>query len=114
MGANKTSFWDKVIERIKLKLFSWKAHWLSLSGRILLVKTILTTIPNYFISVLKVPTKIVDQIEKLIRSFIWKSNMDDVKKIPLLSFKNMAMEEEKGVVLHDISKCNLAIGGKLV
>lgn len=41
--------------------------------------------------------------------------MNEVKKIPLISLDSMSLEESKGGVgLQDISKRNLAFGGKLI
>lgn len=104
-----------VIERIKNKVLAWKARWMSLSGIILLIKTILATIPNYYISVLKAPRSVIYQIEKLIREFLWKGNLIEEKKIPLISLKNMTLNKGVGGVgLHDISKRNKAFRGKLI
>jgi ribonuclease HI/exonuclease III len=115
VGANKAVYWNNIIERIKHKLAAWKVRWLSLSGRILLVKTVLTAIPNYFFAVLNAPASVISQIEKLIRSFLWSDNMSGDKKIPLVSLKEMSHPKSKGGVgLHELLNRNKAFGGKLI
>lgn len=115
MGANKIQYWFKVIERIKSSVSAWKARWLSFSGHILLIKSVLADIPNYYIDVLKAPKPVILHIEKIIRNFLWRGNLSDVKKIPLILLDNMASDKlSSGVGIHNISKRNLAFGGKLV
>ena len=85
MGSNKSSYWDSVIQRIQSRIAAWKVRWLSLAGRVLLIKSVLVAIPNYFFAVLKAPPKILVQIQKMIKGFLWIGNMDDSRKIPLVS-----------------------------
>ncbi|XP_057822586.1 uncharacterized protein LOC131034982 [Cryptomeria japonica] len=85
VGANKLAYWKVIIDRIKNAISTWKARWLSLSGRLLLIKIVLSSIPNYFMSALKAPAGVIHHIEKLIRSFLWRDNMSEEKKIPLIS-----------------------------
>ena len=58
MGTNKITFWFPIIDRISARISTWKARWLSLSSRILLVKVVLTVIPNYYLSILNAPSSI--------------------------------------------------------
>lgn len=103
------------MERIKSKVLAWKAKWISLSSHILLIKAVLAAIPNYFIVVLKAPKLVIDQIEKLIKNFLWKGNMNDAKKVPLNSFEGTSFVKSKGGVgLHNMSRHNIAFGGKLI
>lgn len=85
VGANKPAYWKAIINRIKNVISSWKARWLSLSGRLLLIKYVLSVIPNYFMFVLKAPIGVIQHNEKPIRGFLWRDNMSEEKKIPLIS-----------------------------
>lgn len=69
-GLNKAHYWDKVINRLKARILIWKARWLSLLGRIILIKLVLASIPNYFLAILKAPASVISEIEKIIRSFL--------------------------------------------
>jgi hypothetical protein len=40
MGSNKSSYWTSVIQRIQSRIVAWKVRWLSLAGRILLIKSV--------------------------------------------------------------------------
>lgn len=69
-GKNKPSFWQGIINCIKARILVWKARWLSLSGRILLIKSILSAIPSYYFSVLQAPKLVLNQIKSLISDFL--------------------------------------------
>lgn len=64
---------------------------------------------------LKAPRTIISEIEKIIRSFLWKGNMDSKRKIPLVSLQNICKDKQKGGAgMHDMSARNVALGAKLV
>ena len=81
----------------------------------MLVKSVLASIPNYSMSILKAPTSIIRQIKEIIRNFIWNNNMSDEKKVPFISLKEMIYEKDNsGIGLHNMSKRNIAFGAKLI
>jgi hypothetical protein len=45
---------------------------MSYLGRELLVKSVLTTLPTYFLTVYKMPKWVFSRIDRLRRSFMWK------------------------------------------
>lgn len=115
IGENSISYWDKIIHSIQMRIASWKGRWLSLSGHILLIKSVLSAIPNYYMVVLKGPKLVILLIEKLIRDFLWKGNIDNKKKISLISLENLCEDKLKGGAgIHNLSTRNQALGAKLV
>jgi hypothetical protein len=44
------SIWDGIIKKIECRLASWKQVYLSKGGRILLIKSTLSNLPTYFLS----------------------------------------------------------------
>lgn len=61
IGANPRKFetWRKVIEKVRSRLSVWKRRHLSLGGRIVLVKSVLSNLPIYFLSFWKAPLKLL-------------------------------------------------------
>lgn len=53
LGGNQRScvFWDPVDEKVNKKLSSWKKSYISLGGRITLIKAALSNLPVYYVSV---------------------------------------------------------------
>jgi hypothetical protein len=47
------SIWNKVIEKMESKLARWKRMYLSKDGRLTLIKSMLSNIPTYYLSLFK-------------------------------------------------------------
>lgn len=76
IGANvsRVRAWDPVIERMAKKLASWKSKMLSIGGRITLIKSSLTNLPVYFMSIFPIPKGVIEKINKIIRAFLWSGD----------------------------------------
>ena len=58
-----------IVEKVMSKLASWKARFLSFEGRAVLVKSVMSTIPNYVMQATTLPTIFVKNWTKLIGIF---------------------------------------------
>ena len=74
--SRSKSLWDPVIHKFEKKLSSWKRQYLSLGGRITLIKDCLSNIPVYYMSLFKMPKAVVERLDRICRNFLWedKSN----------------------------------------
>ncbi|KAA3488057.1 RNA-directed DNA polymerase (Reverse transcriptase) [Gossypium australe] len=59
------------VHSILNKLQNWDARKLSLAGRITLAQSVLLAIPSYFMQSLVIPKGVCDEIEMIVRQFIW-------------------------------------------
>ncbi|KAL4178627.1 hypothetical protein AMTRI_Chr13g116040 [Amborella trichopoda] len=66
-----TAVWDKVNERIQVKLDQWKHKYLSLGGRVTLLRSCLANLPVYQMALIKMPASVAKKIEKMTRDFLW-------------------------------------------
>ena len=57
------------MEKIECKLAVWKRMYLSKGGRVTLIKSILSNLPTYFLSLFPIPVFVAILIEKLQRDF---------------------------------------------
>ena len=64
------------IEKVANKLPGWKASMMTLAGRAVLVRFILTAIPIYLLLAIKVPKWFIRTIDKIRRGFLWKGRKD--------------------------------------
>ena len=73
LGAyHKTlSMWDGAEETMRRRLALWKRQYISKTGRIILIKSTLASIPIYQLSIFRVPKIIAERLEKLQRDFLW-------------------------------------------
>ena len=55
VGGNprKKFFWEPVLNKLKTKLSVWKGRFLSMVGRICIIKSVFTAIPLFYLSVFK-------------------------------------------------------------
>jgi hypothetical protein len=63
--------WDEVIGKIERRLASWKRLYLSKGGRVTLIKSTLSNLPTYFLSLFPISSGVSIRIEKLHRDFLW-------------------------------------------
>ncbi|KAK3231055.1 hypothetical protein Dsin_002936 [Dipteronia sinensis] len=73
------SFWLTLVNKVKNWLAPWKRKFLSKSGRVVLIKSVLSSIPTYNMSVFKIPISIVNMIEKIQQSFLWGAEIEKRK-----------------------------------
>jgi hypothetical protein len=69
--SRRLSFWEPVLTRIKNRLSGWKSRFLSFGGRLVLVKSVLTSLPVYALSFFKAPAGTISSIESLLINFFW-------------------------------------------
>jgi hypothetical protein len=70
VGANarKLSTWQPLIDTIFKKLGTWNNRWVSMGGRVVILNSVLNSIPIFFLSYLKMPVKMWKLIVGLQRS----------------------------------------------
>jgi hypothetical protein len=54
------SIWDVVVEKMERRLASWKRMYLSKGGRATLIKSTLSNLPTYFLSLFPIPTSVTN------------------------------------------------------
>ena len=57
----------------------WKRLYLSKGGGVTLIKSTLSNLPTYFLSLFSIPAGVVNRIEKLQRNFLWGGFGDEPK-----------------------------------
>ena len=71
LGAKfELSIWNPILERMKRRLVVWKRLNLSKGGKVTLIKSSLSSLPTYFLSLLRIPRNVANRMEKLQRDFL--------------------------------------------
>ncbi|KAI7979697.1 putative ribonuclease H protein, partial [Camellia lanceoleosa] len=65
------STWKPVLDKFKQKLASWKRRLLSFAGRLTLIKSVMSNLPIYYLSLFRIPTGVAKEIERMQSSFLW-------------------------------------------
>ena len=58
------------IERMQNRLARWKENLLSFAGRLVLTQSMTTTIPNYAMQCVALPSKILSNVDRISQNFL--------------------------------------------
>jgi len=111
LGANmrKAASWQKIIEKVQTRLKAWKSNCLSRAGRLILIKSVLNSLPLYYLSLFKVPKKVANDIVRLQRKFLWCGSKEG-RYMPLVNWEVvMKQKSEGGLGVGDIVSKNAAL-----
>ena len=87
--------WSLVVERVERKFSIWKRKYLSFGGRITLIKSSLSNIPVYYLSLYNMPKKVCETLDRLRRDFLWEGNYDK-RKIRLMKWREVIKPKRYG------------------
>ena len=92
LGANHNSqrLWDGVEEKLIKRLALWKRHYISKGGRLSLIRSTLSNMPIYLMSLFRLPKGVKKRLERLKRDFLWGD-----RKVHLSNWKTMCQSKEK-------------------
>jgi hypothetical protein len=94
------------------RLAPWKRSYLSKGGRIALIKSTLSNLPTYMMSLFPIPALVAKQIEKIQRDFLW-GGMNDEAKMHLVEWEKVCTPlDEGGLGIRNIRRFNQALLGK--
>ena len=110
----RKAFWDGVVVRMKKRLSRWKDKFLSLAGRICLIKSILSTIPLFYLSLFKMLVVVANELMKIQRDFLLGVGIRWKKSCLGLLGKGMCSSRGRGLGIIDLRTFNLALLGKWV
>jgi hypothetical protein len=106
------SIWDGVLEKMEQRLAGWKRLYLSKGGRVTLIKSTLSNLPTYLLSLFPIPVSVANRIEKLQRDFLW-GGIGDEFKYHLVSWSKVCSPiPEGGLGIRNLRVFNKALLGK--
>ena len=74
-----TSIWNSILERMEKKLSGWKRLYLSKDGRLTLLKSTLSSLPTYYLSLFTIPKAVANRLERIQRNFLGGSSVECFK-----------------------------------
>ena len=110
LGASHQSptIWNPILEKFERKLAGWKKMYLSKGGRLTLLKSTLSNLPTYYLSLFTIPTHVANKIERVQRDFLWGDS-----KTHLVGWdKVCAPLENGGLGVRKLTTFNKALLGK--
>nr|GEV34611.1 RNA-directed DNA polymerase, eukaryota, reverse transcriptase zinc-binding domain protein [Tanacetum cinerariifolium] len=92
---SRISFWDESTNKLLFILSKWKMKTLSIGGRLTLLKSVLGSLPLYYMSMFKVPLQVLKKIESIHSHFFNGVELNN-KKMSLIKWDNVLASKENG------------------
>ncbi|KAL6197994.1 hypothetical protein ACLB2K_027786 [Fragaria x ananassa] len=86
-GKPRASYFHQIVDKIRIKLSSWVSSFLSMAGRLQLIKSVIFSMLVYTFQVYEWPVSVVRKIEVWCRNFLWSGSIDK-RGIPLVAWKS--------------------------
>jgi len=71
MCRYKTEDWHWLLEKYEKRIRHWCNRWLSIRGRLVLIKVVFESQPMYWLALSNIPSTILQRIRHLIFGFLW-------------------------------------------
>ena len=114
IGANprRSEVWDPIVRKCERKLARWKQKHISFGGRVTLINAVLTSIPIYFLSFFRLPSKVAEKLVTIQQRFLWGGRLEQ-RKITWVKWKTVCLPKDKGGLgIKDIKTFNTTLLGK--
>jgi hypothetical protein len=104
--------WNPIVEKMERRLAGWKRIYLSKGGRLTLIKSTLSNLPTYFLSLFPIPADVANRIEKIQRNFLWGTT-EEVAKFHLVKWNKVCSPlSHGGLAIKNLRRFNEALLGK--
>ncbi|MCI15852.1 RNA-directed DNA polymerase (Reverse transcriptase), partial [Trifolium medium] len=97
VGANprRLSTWAPLLDSLRKKLNSWGHKHISLGGRLVLINSVLNSIPIFHLSFLKMPVQVLKKVIRIQREFLW-GGVNGGKKLTWIKWSVVCQEKKNG------------------
>ncbi|XP_042944715.1 uncharacterized protein LOC122278601 [Carya illinoinensis] len=113
IGKSKYNTFRGLKEKIWKRINSWKNSFLSSAGKEVMIKSVLQAIPAYTMSVFKMPSMLLKEIESMIAKFWWNHRKEG-RGIHWKSWNKLGATKGKGGLgFRDLNCFNKALLAKL-
>jgi hypothetical protein len=108
------TMWAELVELMARRLAPWKRTYLSKGGRVTLIKSTLSNLPTYMMSLFPIPAPVAKRIENIQRDFLWGGGvLNDEAKLHLVEWDKVCSPlDEGGLGIRNIRRFNQALLGK--
>lgn len=105
---------DLLVQKFHSRLAGWKINLLSHAGRLALIKSVLMTIPVYYMSLNKILTHTIKELNSLMRKFLWGKLGSD-RYLSMVAWSKICLDTEGGGLgIRNLQLSNEALVLKLV
>jgi hypothetical protein len=108
-------YWQIILQKFREKMDSWGTRWLNPAGHVVLIKSIMSSLPLFQFSSLLAPKGALKDMAQLIHKFLWQGGKSNTKKFHLVNWNIVSSPKDSGGLgIRDPEVANLAMGAKLL
>lgn len=112
-GRKKKDLFTSIVDKIRQKALSWSNKFLSPAGKLILLKSVLTSMPSYAMSCFQLPVSLCKRIQSILTRFWWDTNPQK-RSMCWVAWGKLALRKNAGGLgLRDIQQFNSALLAKL-
>ncbi|KAM0004605.1 putative reverse transcriptase zinc-binding domain-containing protein [Helianthus debilis subsp. tardiflorus] len=101
-----------LIERMEKKIVNWVSKALSFAGRLQLINSVLSSMHIYWASVFIMPARVISDLEKKIRRFLWNAGSEGRIRAKV-AWKHVCLpKQEGGLGIRSIADVNKSLMAK--
>lgn len=105
----------RLLDKRKLRIQAWGASWLNNVGKVILMKSVLTSLPVYQNSILLAPKTFISKVDGLLRIFLWEGGKNNERRLHLVNWDTIKKPFlEGGLQMYDVAAQNLSLGFELL
>ncbi|KAL0413621.1 UNVERIFIED_CONTAM: putative mitochondrial protein [Sesamum radiatum] len=94
VGKSRKEVFSNIRDKIWHKIQGWNERFLSQAGKEILIKAVVQAIPAYAMGCFKLPTTLVNDIQRMISDFWWHNRGS--KKIHWVAWHKLCIRKEEG------------------
>ncbi|KAL3698102.1 hypothetical protein R1sor_012178 [Riccia sorocarpa] len=94
--APRAQLWRHVFSSITARMHSWDENLISFEGRVVLLRVILATVPNYVLAFLPISKEADKQLRQIFSNFLWGFGDEGRPKTHLLSWAIVTQSKQLG------------------
>ncbi|KAJ0548291.1 putative RNA-directed DNA polymerase [Helianthus annuus] len=111
-NMNRISNWQPVYDIFRSRLDKWKSNLLSIGGRVVIIRSVMESLPCYYFSLYKAPKKVIQDLESMIKKFLWGGSIED-RKTHWVAWDRVSMhKKDGGLGLNKLSEVNISLLSK--
>ena len=112
VGRNKQRVFRTIKEQMRARINGWNGRLLSQTGRVVLLQSVIQSIPIYIMSCFLLPKSFVHEINMLMADFWWGDN-NGKRKIHWRAWDSLCISKlDGGLGFRDFESFNLALIAK--
>ena len=112
-GAPRSQY-NFITERVSNKLACQKSKFLSFAGRTVLVKSVMSAMPNYVMQGVTLHTHLCEKLDKINRDFLWGYSSQEKKRMHMVGWSKIIRPKEQGRLgIQAVKAKNLTLPAKL-